>query len=492
MVTTASRNSHAKSSVGWTRWLAADFFPGTASPFAWSVLQDPLERAFRRALKGLGAPEPPPDALWRLAEDGRVYISAAALAEADRALKGAARFGPGRPEPPTGLLARLGAQGTIHRAQACIAETAARVTSLHSRVQRWLQWVRGQRWTQADLLQVMEELEPYAADVLQAYFTLSAGLRAAAVQAADLLTESLPDAPPHLGLDLYAGLADLPTVAAAYALKAAAAMPHDHPDRLAALARYGHRGPDEIRPDAQRWADAAALLDLLADQALRHPAEAAAQKRTAAEAWLKGRLAGGRQQRILEAVARTRALCRAADLAWDALTMVLAAGQNWLAAAAAEALHASLLEEPGDAFFLRLEELKQVATGEWHCGRGDEVRALVAQRKDFKPAVADGYAHRPTPAASGAACGPAVVPSRAMPPPAAAVWLAETADPGWAPFWLGAEGLLIAADDPWSPGLIVARALGVPAIAGAATVTAVTSPAPTIAFDGATGHINPS
>ncbi len=491
MITTDTTGSAAQMAAHWTRWLAADLFPGTALPFAWSILQDPLDRALRRALTGLGMTTLSSGALWQLADDGRVYVSAAALAAADQALKGAAWFGRERPARAGGLMARLGAQGTIRRAQARVAEAQAHMEALHDRLRKWLHWVRERRWAQADLLQVMEELEPRAADALEAYFVLSAGLRAAAAQADDLLTESLPDAPPHIRLDLYAGLADLPSVAAVYALRAAAASPGNRSGRLEALSRYGHRGPGEMRPDAQRWADTPALLDLLAGHPVRHTAETANRRRAEAEGWVNSRLAGGRRQKLLEAVTRARELCRGADLAWDALTMVLAAAQRWLSAAAAEACNAGLLEVAEDALFLELEELKQVATGEWHRGRGEEVRALVVERKHsaLNTGRAQTFPDRPLPASAGKAHGPAALVNGFVPPQPAAIWLVETADPGWGPFWLGAEGILVAEDDPWSPGMIVARALGVPAIVGAGETVATLPPEKKIALDGATGRV---
>lgn len=491
MNTTNSAGSAVWTSAPWTRWLAADLFPGTTLPFAWSVLQNPLERALRYALTGLGATEPLAGALWRLAEDGRVYLSAGALAEADQALKGAAWLGPERPEQPAGLVARWGAQGTIRRARARVSEAQAHIETSHGRLHRWLHWVRKRRWAQADLLQVMEELEPHATDALQACFTLSAGLRAATAHVSDLLADLLPDAPPNLGLDLYIGLADLPSVAAAYELKTAAVLPHDHPGRAEALARHGHRGPGEMRPDARRWADAPALLDLLAEHPLRHPAAEAHRRRADAEARMSGRLAGGRRQKLWEAVTHARKLCRSADLAWDALTMVLAAAQSWLSAAAAEACSAGLLEQAEDALFLELEELKQVATGEWHRGRREEVQALVVERKHsaLNTGRAQTFPDRPVPASAGEADGPAALVSGFVPPQPAAIWVAETADPGWAPFWLGAEGILVAGNDPWSPGMIVARALGVPAIAGAGKAVASFPPEKKITLDGATGRV---
>lgn len=491
MNTTNSTGNAVRTSAPWTRWLAADLFPGTTLPFAWSVLQTPLEYALRRSLIALGATELSADALWRLAEDGRVYLSAAALAEADQALKGAAWLGPERPEQPAGLVTRWAAQGAIRRVHIRVTEAQTHIETLHGRLHRWLRWMQERRWAQADLLQVMEELEPHATDALQAYFTLSAGLRAATAHASDLLASSLPDAPPNLSLDLYVGLADLPSVAAAYELKAAAVLPHDHPKRVEALAKHGHRGPGEMRPDARRWAGAPPLFDLLAEHPLRHPADEAHRRRADAEGWIGSRLAGGRRQKLLEAVTRARQLCRAADLAWDALTMVLAAAQSWLSAVAAEACNAGLLEQAEDALFLELEELKQVATGEWHRGRREEVRALVVERKHsaLNTGLAQTFPDRPVPASAGAARGIAIVADGFVPPPPAAIWLFDTADPGWAPFWLEAEGILVAGDDPWSPGMIVARALGVPAVAGAGRAITGIPPEKTIAFDGATAHI---
>ena len=121
------------------------------------------------------------------------------------------------------------------------------MNGVHARLAKWLAWVRGLRWSQADLLQVMEELEPQARIALQTYLILRAGLAAAGAQVARQLAEWLPDRPPDVTWGLYAGLEGLPTVEAAYALAVAA---RGSTTRTDALALYGHRGPGEMRPDA--------------------------------------------------------------------------------------------------------------------------------------------------------------------------------------------------------------------------------------------------
>jgi len=61
----------------------------------------------------------------------------------------------------------------------------------------------------------------------------------------------------------------------------------------------------------------------------------------------------------------------------------MAAAQCWIGAAAAEATEAGLISVTADVLLLELEELKQVATGEWHGGkRGEvEVQASAAERR---------------------------------------------------------------------------------------------------------------
>jgi hypothetical protein len=117
-------------------------------------------------------------------------------------------------------------------------------------------------------------------------------------------------------------------------------------------------------------------------------------------------------------------------------------------AAAAEALAAGLIARPADVLYLALEELKQVATGEWHRGRSEAVQEQVAQRR--------------------AAMGDAAPATGSEIPPAGAVWSSETPDPGCAPFWPAAARIVATAADPWSPGVIAARVMGVPCAAHAA------------------------
>ena len=248
-----------------------------------------LRQAYLEQASALPAP------LWQLQTDGQVFVNVAALAAADAALRGAAWLGEVRPEPPAGLLARLQTGTAIRRTEARIAAAVREVTALHTGLARWLGWVRGQRWAQADLLQVMEELEPQATQALKTYFILRAGLPAAG--------RTVPEDACRA--------AHLRSADAARTMLAVAGLPPDDPARVAALAEHGHRGLGEARPDARRWADAPDLLAQLAAR-ISPPADAP----HGAE---PGRAAGGAAQNWLAGAPG------AADIAWDGVVMTLAA-----------------------------------------------------------------------------------------------------------------------------------------------------------------------
>ncbi len=481
--------------IAWTRDLARDLFPAAVTPFHWTLLRRPAQEAMRRTWVDLGVVLPAAD-FWRRAPDGYVHLNADLMAQAGRAVHGAAWLS----APPTpergGLFGRWQAQGTIKRVQAQVDTVAQEVDGLNQRLAEWFTFVQRLRWTQADLLQVMEELEPRAQTILQAYFALRAGLSAAQAEVAARLADWLPGYPPQTILSLYAGLDGLPSVDAAYALAALRDASNQDAAVQDFLARYGHRGPGEIRPDARRWREHADVTVQLSTLPLAHTVEAARAARQAAEGWVLGRLDGNQRRQFEPLLARARRLCRAVDVAWDGLARVMAAAQLWLRAVAVEAVSAGLIADPAEVHFLELEELKQVATGEWHRGRSEHVREEVVQRRR-QPAGADlsacsdEPAQSPVAASPGAASGPAfrLDPLEDLAFPPGAIVLTRVAAPGDAPFWLAAAAMIDAAGDPWSPGMIVARALAIPAVTGMPELVTQVAPGQIIAVDGSAGRV---
>ncbi len=467
--------------ASWTRDLARDLFNGWTTPFAWTLLRPSAEAALRGAYGELGASLAAISGPFWRSDDGVVHLNAALVAQADQALAGAAWLGRVQPPAPGGLLARLQTGSIVKRCQARIAALPGDAQALQARLARWLTSVQGLGWAQADLLQVMEELEPHAFAALQAYFLARMGLNAAHAQLQAQLADWAPDCSPDVLASLYLGVDDLPSVIAAETVNDAAGLPPGDPERAAILARCSHRGPGEMRPDARRWGEALELLAHLAGQGgagwqagwqaggrAGGRAESAADRRRAALANVRGRLDSGRFRQVEDLLQQVHLILRAADVAWDALAMVMAAAQRWTAAAADEAMAAGLIARPVDVLYLELEELKQVATGEWHAGRSAGVAESVEERKRAPAAVASPPGERTRVTVCPGACeGPRYCdsPLRAL-PPANAVWFGESADPGCAPFWWHACGVLATGDDIWAPGMIAARGLGVPAEVG--------------------------
>ena len=489
--------------IAWTRDLARDLFPAAVTPFHWTLLRRPAQEALRRTWSALGADlgvALPAADFWQRAPDGTVYLNADRVAEAGRAVYGAAWLGapPGLPPPLVrgGLLGRWQTPGTVRRVQAEVDAVAQETDGLNQRLADWFAFVQRLRWTQADLLQVMEELEPRAQTVLQAYFALRAGLSAAQAEVAGRLTVWLPGCLPQTLLHLYAGLDGLPSVEAAHALAALRATSSQDAAVQDFLARYGHRGPGELRPDARRWREYPDVALQLAALPPRQSVEAARAARQAAEGWVLGRLDSTQRRQFEPLVARARRLCRAVDLAWDGLARVMAAAQLWLRAVAFEAVAAGLIADPAEAHFLELEELKQVATGEWHRGRSARVREEVVQRQRQRAgadlaAYTEEPSHLPQAASPGIASGPAfrLEPAADTALLPGAVVLTPIAAPGDAPYWLAAAAVIDAAGDPWSPGMIVARALAVPAVTGMPALIAQAAPGQIIAVDGNAGRV---
>ena len=389
---------------------------------------------------------------------------------------------------PTGLIARLQAGSVVKKAQARVSQALAEVSALHAQVTRWLTWVHGRRWSQADLLQVMEELEPQATAALKAYFILRAGLLPAADQVAKLLAAWLPDRPADATWGLYVGLEGMPGVEAAYTVAVAA---RDEPSNAAALAHFGHRGPDEMRPDGERWGDEP---ELMADLALHRPArnhDTARMQRQMVEAWVFSQL-GEAQARQFEAALRAvQDLARAVDVAWDAVTMVMAVAQAWLQAAAQEARTTGLVAAPSDTLYMRLEELKQVATGERHRGHSAEVRAELSRRRtqaaspgrevaEAQPAAASpGQAQRP--GLSGLTHGDAAAARRHLGGRARRSRLRRVLVERRRPGGRGQRSVVAGRDR--------GRSLGVPVVVGAGAALAAAQPGQMLAVDGDTGRI---
>ena len=245
------------------------------------------------------------------------------------------------------------------------------------------------------------------------------------------------------------------------------------------LVRYGHRGARDVTPAATRWQDHPERLRLALE------AGAVRDLPCAPNAVLG---------RDIEAASQTyRDLAKGADVAWDGIALVMAAAQAWIGAAAAEAAGVGLIKDRADVLLLELEELKQVATGEWHGGKREVVQEQVELRRARLAGPSEAApAALPRPAGGGQATGVVlrVDPEDTIAAQPHSIVATQNPDAGWTDHWFDAAGLVSAAAEMCSPGMIAARALGLPSVVGAAEFVGGAETGALIRIDGDTGRIS--
>ncbi len=391
---------------GYPRGEVADFFPLLPSPFTLSVLRagwDVASRALAQRVEGTFPPG------WVEAE-GQLWChpafweqAAAALAVDGAALAavlGVPELRPRpAPRPGRGLLGFLrGSSGPDWQ------EWLREARGAHAAVQRWQRRVLAQRWTQADILQVMEEIAPFAGRVLYGYAVTTLAL-------AHTLAPRLAK-----GADTLVPPSDLPSLAVLV-----------HTDHLAE--HFPWLGPQPFEAASPRWREEAPP----ALETCPGPSP------VAEEAWHEA-LRAREEMRVT-------------------LALVMDAARAWVLAAAEEGLEDGRLTARGEAFWLELEELKQMMTGEWSDPR--HVQDVVEQRRDAWRARAAILPPPPRKFLGDKVVVPDTFPSIDQKDAlvAAAGW-----HPGWAVWACRARGLFTLAQSPLSYGCLLARRLGIPVV----------------------------
>ncbi|MDW8267722.1 MAG: PEP-utilizing enzyme [Anaerolineae bacterium] len=330
------------------------------------------------------------------------------------------------------------------------------------RLRQWAQRIYGLPWTQAQILQVMEEIEPY---MTAAWLEERRWAAAAVGSYAALLDRLPPSTDPGLALDLVAGLR---TPDAELVADLAAGAPDE-----AWRARWGHRGAAEAELATPRLREVALPAVDGAVMGGWQPA-AAEQRRREAEATVLGRAGLLQRSGLRKAIETAQRTLVAHNEARDTLAHVLAAARTWALAAAAEGLRDGRLDHADDIFWLELEEIKQMMTGEWH-SRG-HVQPLIVERR---------AAHRRPEEVVTAATAPLGVAGSALTAAAAAVACRESlghlpaghiaivpqTGPDWAPLFLRAGGIVCRSGDYLCFTAAVARYGGLPTLVAAADPT---------------------
>lgn len=372
--------------VAWYRLPLSAMLPEQPTYFTGSVLGPPAERALRAGYEQFGAPLAGDAVVWDpLAR--RAALNDAILRPADEALRRSQEGG-------GGLSRLLGGGGSGRRAAALIAQTLTEAPAVIARIERWYDRVRAMEWRQATVLQIMEELEPRAEEVLLAQTRVALSLAMALHMQAGQLGARTPEFAAGLttGID-----DDLPASACTAALRRLAAglatvEPGDAagdwqqwPNALRQpvetfLAGYGRWADSPLETAQPRWIESpAALLAARPRLASLPDPDQAGRQRAAAVANVSGQLKSNQRKQFDAAAAQVEQLAALLPEVHGAMATVVAAARYWVSGVANEALVDGRLLSADEVFLLELEELKQMMTGEW--SNVDQVRPVVEARQ---------------------------------------------------------------------------------------------------------------
>lgn len=352
---------------------------------------------------------------------------------------------------------------TIKRAQKCLIEA---VENRH-RLITWSEGVFALQWSQAELLQVMEEIEPFVSEALYDVERLAAIAVGGYAHLLNVLNRRLRDASPDLALSLVVGLETPDSVMVADLLEGM--------EQATWLARYGHRADQELELAASRLREVPTSLSVPAVfSGVWDPAAANQRRQQAVQDTLAsvGLLQRSGLRTLVELV--QKALVAHAE-ARDALARVLAASRRWSLAAANEGMADNRLQKSDEIFLLELEEVKQLMTGEWHSRA--QVQPLLEERREARveSMQAERTAGQPLGVAGGAQSGRSFyldAASAISDIPRHAIVLAPETTPAWTPLFLVSDGVVIERGDWLCHAAAVGRAGGLSTIVAASDLSA--------------------
>jgi pyruvate,water dikinase len=416
-----------------------------------------------------------------------------------------------------GLLAGLKLGGNARKISAVLGSLPAEIDAAAAKGQTWLQRVSAMRWSQAEILQIMEEIERVGAGTLQLYVAARHNLQfaylrllalangAATAPYLSALNVALRPSGELVELRIARAVAELAQVAESEAQSRAFLQSQSlgqapdgagWEDRLPQgrfadglrrfLTEHGHRCLGEGELMNPRWQeDPGPLLAAIAAAMGRGglPAPSAPD-----EGPLLALVDAKRRKEAQALLSTARECLTLQSTALHVHAFTLAGTRIWALAAGREGMSDGRLPVADDVFFYELEETKEMMTGEWNISDLDGIRATAATRRqewqDAREALAgdllvgDGEAFATVaapalglPGAGGQAAGivlDARTHSRPALPPGAApgvgdkpILAAVQMDGGWAAALPVAGGILLEQGSPLDPLVAAAGALQV-------------------------------
>ena len=392
------------------------FYPFVAvfSPFSYSVLAEISRRAWFHYYTRLGAEIAFAPKTLVYNADGRPYLDLKWLCEQDVAFAGL--------QPPVlrlngapvaicawekpGLLAAFKLGRNQKKIADLLNSLSNEMPAITARIQGWHKKVLALRWTQAEILQIMEEIEQFGTQSLMAYFAARHNLERSHNELVNLLpgdnahqlhliNSALSDLDGLTELRLTGEILALARLAAADSkLMAWLAQPPTAnwtesvpPGRFAdvlrhLLAGFGHWATDVGEMAHPTWTEKPELLlSAIVACAKSQATEPQRAPSSAARQQLLDSVPGGARKQAEQLLASLAALTILQSQALHAFAYLLAGTRTWALAAGAEAAADGRLLDPQDVFLFELEEIKQMMTGEWNITHTNEIRQRAEDRR---------------------------------------------------------------------------------------------------------------
>lgn len=405
----------------WSQFPLQPLAPGALTPFSYSVLAELASRAWYLYYDRLGF-DPTPRSKVVRRHKGHIYFNLSLCAQIEASHAGreplmlrinGERYLLATWEKP-GLLASF----KLGRGQKKIDDTlvniAREMDAITDKARAWYLKTQGiQRWGQAEVLQIMEEIERVGVESMVAllaarlnlghfYTSLVADLSSKTTGAhavllinnalggiSGLVESAMIDALPPIAESLR-DPASLAWLKAGHYTDWRSELPSkDAVEQLKNFMNvYGHRAVHEGEMSNPRWSQDATLPM----QSLLAHVESPSTKPTlpatnAALHTLQDHLPPSARKQGEQSIKRIGELHKLQSRALHSLAYILAGTRSWALASAREAMVDKRLHSADEAFLFELEEIKQMMTGEWNISSLDEIRAAVATRQSEQAAL---------------------------------------------------------------------------------------------------------
>jgi rifampicin phosphotransferase len=487
-------------------------FSDILSPFSYSVLAEISKRAWFRYYERMGLSLPfAPRKLMRY-HYGRPYLDIKWICERDVEMAGLEplAFRINGDTIPICEWTKPNVLGGFRnsRNQRRLADQLEKfmqeIEAITVRSRAWFEKVTVMHWSQAEILQIMEEIERYGTEPLMVFFAARHNLERAYNRLLGMEGSSKPVDRMQMINNTLSDLQGLSELSLTDELLVLANIARQQPSILKWLggnqfedwsrhwadhefghrlhqfmANYGHRAAGEGEMANPRWFEQPGFLfkGILAC-AERNAIQPAHIPSAGAVQQLLNTLDPQQRKNAEQDLVQIRQLSVLQSRAMNAFAYILAGTRLWAKAAGHEAVEDQRLLTPDDSFFYELEEVKQMMTGEWNVTHTAEIqgaaikrRANYAEWQQAQPGDlifddAEAYSiHSGLPGVVGEATGP-LRRHKGLQPLVCnhAIVGARQFDSGWTPSLPVAGGFLAAAGTPFDPIVAAARIWHVPTV----------------------------